>query len=212
MSDNANTKTLQNDEIDLRELWTTLVKRKMTILTVTAITTISAALYAYTAAPVYRGEVLVEVGEVINNNQPTINNNQPTTIFTLDNINNLQTITVRATGLNVEIPKNVTNILRISCDSTNKNEISLQLQKAVGFIMERHKQKATLYKNENAKIQMTRIIGGISITDQPIKPKKQLIVTVAFISGLILGIFLAFFREFISKGRKVAETPEMNKK
>ena len=43
----------------------------------------------------------------------------------------------------------------------------------------------------------TQIIGDILTSDHPIKPKKKLIVIVAFITGLMLSVFLAFFLEFI---------------
>ncbi len=43
----------------------------------------------------------------------------------------------------------------------------------------------------------THIIGEIEVFDKPIKPKKKLIVVIAFITGLMLSIFLAFFLEFI---------------
>ncbi len=47
---------------------------------------------------------------------------------------------------------------------------------------------------------MTKQIGKIKIDDSPINtPKKKLIVVVAFITGLILSIFLVFFLDFISK-------------
>jgi len=42
----------------------------------------------------------------------------------------------------------------------------------------------------------TYIIGNIITNDYPIKPKKILIVIVAFITGLILSIFLVFILEF----------------
>jgi uncharacterized protein involved in exopolysaccharide biosynthesis len=46
-------------------------------------------------------------------------------------------------------------------------------------------------------ITKTQIIGKIIQHDHPIKPKKKLTITVAFITGLILSIFLVFFIEFI---------------
>ena len=207
MSTNVNAQMLQNDEIDLSELWATLVKRKMTIIVVTVITTIFAALYAYTATPIYHGEALIEIGEVINDNQ-IINNNQPTTLFNLDNINNLKEIVTKTTGVTTEVPKETTNILKISMDSADKKEIRSKLDATVAFIMTRHSEKAKLYEMSTSKIRMTQMIGDISIGDQPIKPKKQLIIAVAFISGLMLGIFLAFFIELISNGRKVDEKAE----
>ena len=200
----SNTPTIQNDGIDLRELWATLVKRKLTIIAVSTITTIAAAFYSWNIAQVYSGEVLIEVGEVVNNNQPT-------TIFNLDNINNLKEVTIKKTGLNADIPSGTSNILRISSENSDLSAIKPQLQKAVDFIIERHEQKAKLYGMPDSKIRTTQVVGEISVSEQPIKPKKQLIVAVGFIGGLILGIFLAFFMEFISNGRKVDEIPEMNK-
>jgi uncharacterized protein involved in exopolysaccharide biosynthesis len=42
----------------------------------------------------------------------------------------------------------------------------------------------------------TQVIGEIITNDHPVKPKKILIVIVAFITGLILSIFLVFIIEF----------------
>ena len=47
------------------------------------------------------------------------------------------------------------------------------------------------------KIQKAATIGKIEVLDSPIKPKKKLIVIVAFITGLMLSVFLAFFLEFL---------------
>jgi len=44
---------------------------------------------------------------------------------------------------------------------------------------------------------LTHIIGNIKKSPNPIKPKKKLIITVAFITAFILSIFLVFFIEFI---------------
>ena len=50
-------------------------------------------------------------------------------------------------------------------------------------------------------IERTKLIGKIYTKDKPVKPKKALIIIVAFITGVILSIFLAFFLEFL-KGMK----------
>ena len=57
-----------------------------------------------------------------------------------------------------------------------------------------------------AKIEMAQSI-KTEISDHPIKPKKKLIVIVAFITGLMLSVFLAFFLEFIG-GMKKEEDSE----
>jgi len=46
-----------------------------------------------------------------------------------------------------------------------------------------------------------KIIESIYTANDPAKPNKKLLVIVTFISVLILTIFLAFFREFIRKGK-----------
>ncbi len=53
----------------------------------------------------------------------------------------------------------------------------------------------------------TKVVGSIITLDKPIKPKKTLIVIVAFITGLMLSIFLAFFLEFL-RGSREEETQE----
>ena len=56
-------------------------------------------------------------------------------------------------------------------------------------------------------IKETKLLGKIILNDYAIKPKKKLIVVVAFVTGLILSIFLVFFMEFI-KGFREEEKSE----
>ena len=51
-------------------------------------------------------------------------------------------------------------------------------------------------------IKPTRTVGNIETLEDPIKPKKKLIIVAAFITGLMLSIFLAFFLEFIQGVRE----------
>jgi len=48
------------------------------------------------------------------------------------------------------------------------------------------------------RINQTHIVGKVEVLDKPVKPKKVLIVLVAFITGLMLSIFLIFFLKFLS--------------
>jgi len=73
--------------------------------------------------------------------------------------------------------------------------------------------KVRLQKNiENLSYQMSRenienskVVGDYILYDYPIKPKKKLIVVVAFVTGLILSIFLVFFMEFIQNIKRKEE-------
>ena len=47
----------------------------------------------------------------------------------------------------------------------------------------------------------SEIVGNIQVDDNPIKPKKALIVVVAFVTGFILAIFMVFVMQFFSSMR-----------
>ena len=65
--------------------------------------------------------------------------------------------------------------------------------------MVRHQKLSNFY---DIAVQ-TEQIGDIKISEESInKPKKALIVTVAFITGFILSIFLLFFIKFIQSIKK----------
>lgn len=200
----TNQPLIQNNEIDLRELWQILAKQKYMIILITLLFTTGAVLYVWMTKPVYSGDVLIEIGEVVNSNEIIRNNdkkNNLTTIFNLDDVNNLKKIVEQKTGLSVDVPKETSNILHISMETSNINEIKSSLENTIDFILARHQEKAELYQNTDTKIRMTQIVGEIKVNNDPIKPKKVLIVSVGFISGLMLGIFGAFFREFIMRTR-----------
>lgn len=186
-----------NDEINIREIWSILVKRKLTIFISTAIAAFFATFYAETAIPIYSGEALIEIGEVVNTSEGK-ETGSSTTIFYLDNINTIKEITLEISKLKVEIPNGLPNMLRITAEGPDKSKITSQLESIVQFIIQRHTAKAELYKNSHIKIKMTEMVGKINVSDYPTKPKKQSIITASVIGGLMFGIFLAFFLEFIS--------------
>jgi len=52
------------------------------------------------------------------------------------------------------------------------------------------------------RIKPTHVVGEVEVLDKPVKPKKALIVIVAFITGLMFSVFLAFFLEFVHSMKK----------
>lgn len=202
-----NTTTMNNNEIGLMELWQIIIKQKVLILVITGLTTVSAVIYVIIAKPIYSGSVMVEMGEVVNNNVVVVNNvviddkvkntSERSTVFYLDNIYNLKDIISRATNTTITVPKKSTNILILSYANNDKELIKKKLEDAINFIMTRHKEKAELYKNNTSKIKITQIIGEVNIGNTPIKPDKKRIVLLAFLTGLIISIFVAFLLEFM---------------
>ena len=59
--------------------------------------------------------------------------------------------------------------------------------------------KKISYLNSKDNIQNSKVVGGYIVGDYPVKPKKKLIIVVAFITSLILSIFLIFFIEFLKE-------------
>lgn len=196
-----NSQQIAENSIDLRELFFILQRRKKLIWSITTLFTLIALLYVFIAKPTYRGSAMLEIGEVVNNNvvvnNTLENTSELSTIFYLDNIYNLKNITSMATDVIINIPKKTTNILQLSYEDNNKELIKKKLESSVKFVIDRHKGKAELYKNNNAKVKMTQLVGKIKIGEKSIKPKKKLIIIVTFITGLIFAVFLAFFLEFL---------------
>ncbi|MBW6487955.1 Wzz/FepE/Etk N-terminal domain-containing protein [Sulfurimonas sp.] len=184
---------MQEDEIDLRELFKTLAKNRKIIIFTTLIITLAAIVYALmkNPTPVYQGKVLVEIGEIQSDNFGT---------SYFDNPDNLSiVVSNQFENISASVPKGTNKLIELTSSSTNKDLISNNLNSAVSFILERHKEKASFH----TKHIMTKQIGETQIDGTPINiPKKKLIVAVAFVTGLILSIFFVFFLEFIRNEKR----------
>ncbi|WP_353661248.1 Wzz/FepE/Etk N-terminal domain-containing protein [Hydrogenimonas sp. SS33] len=80
-------------------------------------------------------------------------------------------------------------------------EIEAKIEKLPKMIIPnlRNEIKQTELSMKPPYLVMTSIVGHIYTHDYPVKPKKKLVLAVALITGLMLGLFLAFFKEFLSK-------------
>mgnify|MGYP000234582486 FL=1 len=187
-----NKEQIIEDEIDLRELFKTIWEKKIFILLFTSIVTIISIVYVFlkNPTPVYQGRTYIEIGQV---------QSQTFGADYLDSSVNLSEILKLELKIATNIPKGTQNLLEISSNNQNKEEIKKSLEKAVEFVINRHKEKAKFYQN----VIMTKQIGNIQIDNNPINmPKKKLIVVVSFVSGFILSIFIVFFMQFINSIRK----------
>lgn len=183
--------TIKDNQIDLKELWLTIQKRKKLISIITVGATLLAIFYTFLIAkPIYSGNVMIEIGQVVNEKNTVLENQD------LDNIHNLKILVSKIANVSASIPKK-TKLLVISTSHTDKDMIKKKLKKAVSYILDRNREITKLYSEKNTKIKMTKIIGEITVGEGPIKPKKKLIIIVAFVMGLMISIFLAFFLEFI---------------
>jgi capsular polysaccharide biosynthesis protein len=305
-----NTQYIQEDEIDLRELFHTIMKRKKFIIIFTSIVTILALIWAFTRTPIYEAKAIVKIGEykIANNNIVLENGSSLVTelkVLFIDIFkNDKNKITIVQ---DIKILKGQKQFISITTQSTDNKKATNEINKIVKYIQDKHqnilsdikeqreqtinnikqqiniitsrelpqlnKKISTYTKDMNIytkslerllkslnklkdksptltvlelneqrhlteiKFQLrqditeaedkkftlqnttleglkrkieniqtllkpynyknTQIVGNIITNDYPIKPKKKLIVIVAFVTGLILSIFLVFFLEFI---------------
>lgn len=324
MNREENNKCLEEDEIDLRELFKTIWDKKVFIILFTLIITVLAGIFAYTKTPIYEAKVLIEIGEYKTATKNGLGDGQVTQsmkvviddalqlekklniifIDILKNDNN------KDSGItSITASKGMKNYLEIKSEAISNDNAKKEIEKVLFFIQENHtkilddvkKQKelelrnielqisdiklrtvlmidkkienhtqtlkdlseqlqlinqnlksieslnpslaalklmekrditselnkinnqlfeleskkdelltTTIYKlEENKKIlelqllphnyKNTEIVGEIILNDYPAKPKKSLIIVVAFVTGFILSIFLVFFLQFIRK-------------
>ena len=304
-------KPLEEDEIDLKELFKTIWAKKIFIVIFTLVVTILAGFYAYSKTPIYEAKALLEIGEYKKNpvDDAVALEKKLSTIF-IDMEKNLKDKTSEIS--NISVVKGLKNFLEIKSESTSNEEAKNEILKVLTFVQNEHekilddvkKQKemelrnidlqisdiksksvalidkkienniknlksleeqlkqidenlkkidslnpslaalklmekrditnsintitiqnfeleskkdelltTTLYKLEESKkiielsllphnYKNTQIVGEIMTNDFPTKPKKSLIVAVAFVTGLIISIFLVFFIQFIQGIRK----------
>jgi len=108
-------------------------------------------------------------------NKKRVNNKAQETLFALEELNNQRLIQ----SLQDKI-----------------EALQLQKQKIRNIQLKRVKLEMTEPYTRN-----TRVLGTIEVKENPVAPNKKLIIVVAFVTGIILSVFLIFFKEFI-KGFK----------
>ena len=184
-------KYIQEDEIDLRELFKTLWDKKIFILIITFLATICGVIYVLVKnpIPIYEGKVLLEIGEIQHQNGGS---------SYFDTSSNLAEILRIRYDVQSSVPKGTTKLLEITIANVDKQVIQNNLEKSIQYVMQRHTEKAKFYEN----YIMTEQLSAIYINPEAInKQKKELIITVAFVTGFILSIFLVFFMQFIQNFR-----------
>ncbi len=124
-----------------------------------------------------------------------------------DKIKNIQEVDIKNIQfqidniLNVQIPKLQKEKEKIKLVKIKEvNDKIIKTKNRVTQID--NKIKVLQYNISPANIQNSKVVGGFVTKDYPAKPKRKLVVVVAFITGLILSIFLVFLIEFWEENKK----------
>ena len=119
-----------------------------------------------------------------------------------ETLKNMNTLDYSITALKLMEKRDISNEIIVNKSKLydfieqKENITNIDLNK----LLERKKLLETLSLPHNFK--NTEVVGNILTDDNPIKPKKALIVVVAFVTGFILAIFIVFIMQFVSSMRK----------
>ncbi|MCD4667374.1 MAG: hypothetical protein K8R44_02060 [Sulfurimonas sp.] len=148
-------------------------------------------------------------GIIIKDLQPKIDNINKITILNLQREKkNIQNITIKDLQLKID---NINNISIINLQRDKNNLMNDTLRKLIYKLeVELPNKKVKLlqeiekldFQASKLNIQNSKVVGKYVIHDYPVKPKKKLIVVVAFVTGLILSIFIVFFLNFFSSNKE----------
>ena len=122
---------IQEDEIDLRELFKTIWEKKLFVILFTSIVTFSAVIFAYNKTPIYEVKSYVELGFIDNKiiEEPSILEQKLKVIFGIDNNmmnNNLKEGIITS----ISQTKNIKNFLEVKTEAIS-NEIAIAKNKEV---------------------------------------------------------------------------------
>lgn len=193
------------DQVDIYEFINTLIKRKKLVFFVIIVFTLSAISYISMAKPIYGGNAMMEIGQIVNND--------PNTPFfkSFDEAKDLKIILNKMTQVGIRIPRD-TQLLELKASGNSKKNVQDKLEYSIDFILNRHKKMAKIYSGKHTKVRMSQLVGTIKIYEAPIKPNKKLILSASLITSLLFSIFLIFFLEYLAElKRERASKPKDNK-
>lgn len=197
---------MEEQVIRLDELFESLKKRWLMIVSITLIATIiSAVLSFFVIKPQYETSTKVFIGkdesesQVYSQNDVLMYQKLMKTYSEAIKTKDLVERSLKGTGFDIE-PKDVlenltvvtvadTQILQIKYKSLNPQEAKVILE---GISEEFIKTSKELVPNGNIKI-----IEKVELPEKPVSPNKKMNIAIAFLLGLMVGVGLAFLLEFL---------------
>ena len=193
-----------SDEIDLFELFQTLWQQKWLIISASLIAPLVAYFFTVVMpykADYYQGSAVIEVATI----QVQSDVVSPT-ISVIEPAADLVQLVSKLSSVSASIPKGSTKLVEVSVSGSTPEQVTNQLEEAVKIVEKRHGQMVSKLKHIEV-VSMTKQVGDYDI--DLISPKAQrmnklnLILSVAFVLGGMLGIFVALIRSAIQKRRNV---------
>jgi uncharacterized protein involved in exopolysaccharide biosynthesis len=139
----------------------------------------------------------------INTQKELLNLNQHDITVTQKNLSNAETLLKNYAQKILDITQKDAALAGLY--SMQISDVQSRVQDLQSYISELKQEEYKLKLSLSPlKIKNTEIVGEVEISKTPVKPKKALIVIVAFITGLMFSIFLVFFLSFIQGTKEEA--------
>lgn len=137
---------VQEDEIDLKELFLVLWRKRIFICVFTSFVTLMAVVYVYFKpyTPIYEGTLNIEIGEVFDKN------NSSKLIDFSYNLSKIIEKEFDKYNIIVEIPKKtdpiINNLIELKVLNNDRTLIAEHIEEVFKFIVNRHNSKIKLYE------------------------------------------------------------------
>jgi len=279
----GNFEIVEDDEINLYDLWQVLAKRKKVIIALFLISLLGAAIYCFTAAPIYRletsiklylppdittlnifptaRELQIRLSKIMNELKITKELN--TVIFS-NNTSDIKDVKIEE--IKLVAGTNLVDRLKVTIEAKNREALRAAPQQLVNYIENINEHKVITSKvmselNErialvrkadkeldiqlkeiekrlnNAKVlpvgfdpvairqnsinlkmekyrieqeiknyKMIQLLEEPFIQQDPVKPKKDMIMTIAGICSLMFGIFIVLIAEYFERMRRQTQS------
>ena len=123
-------------------------------------------------------------------------NKEINSLYKLNNNDKISSMIVSVQMVNYQnLMENAQNVLKAS---------SLEIEQILKDTIPKLEQKKEVmsFKISEQNLTNTRLIGDYITSNYPSKPKKSLIIIVAFVTGFVLSIFTVFFIQFVDNTRR----------
>lgn len=164
---NQENKAYNDDEIDLRELWQTLVKSKVLIVALTCCVTLGGVVYAWVKTPIYEAKAVIEIGSYNTNTNTNTNWVElPSTLLKRIEISYiLNKDTTKTAWLDkITLAKGTPNLLEMSVLGLSQESVASHIKSIEASIRKKHEQLMDAYvdsiqeKMNNLKAQKEELL------------------------------------------------------
>ncbi|MCG3664081.1 Wzz/FepE/Etk N-terminal domain-containing protein [Aliarcobacter butzleri] len=145
---------------------------------------------------------LVNIEKKIELYQQNILNLEEQMVSVTETLKNINKLDPAISALKLMEKRDISNAIILNksnlYDLIEKKENLINIE--INKLLDRKKILETLSLPHNLK--NSEVVGSILVNENPVKPKKSIIVIITFVIGFILSIFLVFFIEFIKSLKK----------